>query len=407
MATPCAMYGTPLTNAQQEAQFPRLSRKGIHRHGNVIKFLQMGVGKGSNYPNEVSDDGSTIYYCESPAAADCEAMENMREQKLPVRVLLIIDINNAFDWGQGRVLDKMDSIQRNGRMYSRYVIERVGTVAVVQSLRALLGNEPRAALERAEREAATPGFHLTDCFGEIRDVVKARACDNPSAVELTLTWAALEHAMLRQSGSSPGAVDRAPSSGPTFFDRAPLKRPRPAAQCTKYRGRWFKSLLEACHAFMFDKLEVEWEYEQQTIHDADGHSYTIDFWLPGLLTYVEIKPRPPYDDEMKRCVQQCARTRRDVVLLYNTGFVTPVAGAPTGRPGYEHADGIRGIKFRFCGATKKVVMDEPVMWMERDGAVVLAKRDSYDDMGPYAPVVVSAFKETAAHKESPSEFEHD
>ena len=60
---------------------------------------------------------------------------------------------------------------------------------------------------------------------------------------------------------------------------------------TEYRGRLFRSRLEARWAVFFDNLKVRWEYEKEGF-DLDGTWYLPDFYLPHLNKWIEIKPEP-------------------------------------------------------------------------------------------------------------------
>ena len=58
---------------------------------------------------------------------------------------------------------------------------------------------------------------------------------------------------------------------------------------TEYRGRFFRSRLEARWAVFLDTLEVEWVYEREAYALRGGLAYLPDFWLPELDCWVEIK----------------------------------------------------------------------------------------------------------------------
>lgn len=65
---------------------------------------------------------------------------------------------------------------------------------------------------------------------------------------------------------------------------------------TRYKGRLFRSRLEARWAVWFDVLGVTWEYEKEGF-DVNGRWYLPDFWLPTWNRWVEIKPHTPLSDE--------------------------------------------------------------------------------------------------------------
>jgi hypothetical protein len=58
---------------------------------------------------------------------------------------------------------------------------------------------------------------------------------------------------------------------------------------TEYRGRWFRSRLEARWAVLFDLIGLPWEYELRGM-DIHGIRYLPDFVLPTVPGLVEVKP---------------------------------------------------------------------------------------------------------------------
>ena len=66
---------------------------------------------------------------------------------------------------------------------------------------------------------------------------------------------------------------------------------------TRYRGRTFRSRLEAKWAVFMDEMGVKWEYEPEGFTDERGGRYLPDFFLPDLGCFLEIKPRKPTDEE--------------------------------------------------------------------------------------------------------------
>lgn len=58
---------------------------------------------------------------------------------------------------------------------------------------------------------------------------------------------------------------------------------------TWYKGVRFRSRLEARWAVFFDHLDIRWEYESQG-YALNGRPYLVDFWLPSLSTWAEVKP---------------------------------------------------------------------------------------------------------------------
>lgn len=70
---------------------------------------------------------------------------------------------------------------------------------------------------------------------------------------------------------------------------------------TRYKGYRFRSRLEARWAVIFDAAGIEWRYEDEG-YDLGGELgwYLPDFYLPGLDTFVEVKPTPKYDEEVDK-----------------------------------------------------------------------------------------------------------
>ena len=89
---------------------------------------------------------------------------------------------------------------------------------------------------------------------------------------------------------------------------------RPRAIETRYRGRRFRSRLEARYAVLFDHLGIKWDYEPEGFELKGGFRYLPDFFLPlpggdGRSGYwVEIKPTDPTPDEVYKALALAAET---------------------------------------------------------------------------------------------------
>lgn len=57
-----------------------------------------------------------------------------------------------------------------------------------------------------------------------------------------------------------------------------------------YKGRHWRSHLEARWAVFFDKLGIVWAYEPQGYKMADGSTYLPDFLLPRHQLWAEVRP---------------------------------------------------------------------------------------------------------------------
>lgn len=75
---------------------------------------------------------------------------------------------------------------------------------------------------------------------------------------------------------------------------------------TRYKGRLFRSRLEARYAVLFDALAIPaWEYEPEGFILDSGLRYLPDFWLPidgepGSGYWIEVKPVPPAGAEVQK-----------------------------------------------------------------------------------------------------------
>jgi len=85
---------------------------------------------------------------------------------------------------------------------------------------------------------------------------------------------------------------------------------------TYYKGRYFRSRLEAKWAVFMDELNVVWEYEPEGYKNEDGECYLPDFFLPTLNCFLEIKPRKPTDSEHEKCWIAVQATSKDLFLLW-------------------------------------------------------------------------------------------
>lgn len=66
---------------------------------------------------------------------------------------------------------------------------------------------------------------------------------------------------------------------------------------TRYRGREYRSRLEARWAVAFDWCWLDAEYEKEGFV-VKNKPYLPDFWLPELEMYVEVKPTYPTEEEI-------------------------------------------------------------------------------------------------------------
>lgn len=91
---------------------------------------------------------------------------------------------------------------------------------------------------------------------------------------------------------------------------------------TIYKGRRFRSRLEARWAIFFDAIDIGWEYETEGFQISNT-KYLTDFKLLSFGStrvdlFVEIKPRKPSIDEIKKCYEVSVGTNTDMLLICGT-----------------------------------------------------------------------------------------
>jgi len=69
---------------------------------------------------------------------------------------------------------------------------------------------------------------------------------------------------------------------------------------TIYKGRRFRSRLEARWAVYFDVVGIKWEYEKEGYNLGDGIFYLPDFWLPQASMWAEVKGRELTEIEIEK-----------------------------------------------------------------------------------------------------------
>jgi hypothetical protein len=84
---------------------------------------------------------------------------------------------------------------------------------------------------------------------------------------------------------------------------------------TRYKGRKFRSRLEARWAVFFDALGVQWEYEPEGFDLGEAGYYLPDFWLPDLDCWIEVKGHDIQSEEMKKASALAVGTGKFVFIL--------------------------------------------------------------------------------------------
>ena len=70
---------------------------------------------------------------------------------------------------------------------------------------------------------------------------------------------------------------------------------------TKYNGYSFRSRAEAKWAYVFDKLNIKYLYENEGYELENGDWYLPDFYLPNHGFFIEIKGATPNQKELDKC----------------------------------------------------------------------------------------------------------
>ena len=179
----------------------------------------------------------------------------------------------------------------------------------------------------------------------------------------------------------------------------------------EHEGDEYDSLLEKRHATIMRVLGMEFCRSKPGVprfdvqlpnEDEQWHVYQPDFSVyneDGTCDIVEIKPRYPYDDEMRRCEQVARQTRARVFLLYGTHMTIPFSCKKRKNgemPSYEHAEGIRGMLFQWDNDRKTVTVRGDVGYKTVPGAAGRLYVPTEIGEASFENFVVSAAFEAAA-----------
>lgn len=91
---------------------------------------------------------------------------------------------------------------------------------------------------------------------------------------------------------------------------------------TIYKGRRFRSRLEARWAIFFDAIDIGWEYETEGF-ELGNTKYLTDFRIQSFGAnkvdlYIEIKPNKPSIEEIEKCFKVAVGTQTSVALICGT-----------------------------------------------------------------------------------------
>ena len=84
---------------------------------------------------------------------------------------------------------------------------------------------------------------------------------------------------------------------------------------TSYKGRRFRSRLEARWAVLFDARGIQWQYELEGFKTPAG-PYLPDFYLPQVSMWAEVKPDTGFDSlAANKALSVATQTDKEILLL--------------------------------------------------------------------------------------------
>jgi hypothetical protein len=84
---------------------------------------------------------------------------------------------------------------------------------------------------------------------------------------------------------------------------------------TFYKGRNFRSRLEARWAVFFDTAKIDFLYEPEGFDLGEGLFYLPDFYIPDEDIFVEVKPRKLNETERKKALLLSKHSKKPVINL--------------------------------------------------------------------------------------------
>lgn len=381
------IYGEKLSHQRKGELFGNErsdAYKGIVQRNGRVAWILVKTGAQQTYPNEVTTN--CIKYCYSTTDGKANAaMRKAHETGDAFAVKVVADKSpDTYFWGEGKVSVPQEDHEHNGRMYRRFVIVRATSEELAEDgARAAAGEEPAV-----EEEPEPPAKRAC--------IVKA---PDPALRELELQG--LQGLQgLQQLREVQGLQEGQEVQG--------LQQELKALQ-ESVHGVEFDSHLERCHAVLMSQLHIPWSRTTPTIHGislGNGRivSYTPDFIveLDGRPCLLEIKPRYPYDDELRKATGACAQLKvMPLFLFYNTEFRAPFAElwAGSGQGDYRHHDGVRAIKFTWSFELKRVVVEHDAAYAadEIEGRVSgsIDVRRVLGDQRFHLPQLLEAYRRTA------------
>lgn len=128
---------------------------------------------------------------------------------------------------------------------------------------------------------------------------------------------------------------------------------------TRYLGYRFRSRNEARWAIVLQAMGLDWAFEDQG-YLIDGEPYLVDFTLPSLRIHIEIKPKDPTPDEVRKARLLREASGWDVLIL---------AGRPWPRsyrvlPGWDDDDSYprsQLARCRRCDGLSVILQADPIV----------------------------------------------
>lgn len=279
----------------------RLTREGV--------VGMLFISANGKYPNIIKRE--TISYCFPPGPDKVVAMHRAFNEQTTFRVMISDGRPLGFNWGLAKITNTDDANRR-------YDIVRV--------------NEHPDGLQQ---ETTDDPAEATEPAVEPTTAMATMMVTTESAEPTTTTAVAQAYAI--RNGNSLEVFDR---------------------------GTRFDSALEWRTSIFLQSLGIDYiakgiPHFGVKYQDAP-HDYTPDFTIydatDGSPTDVEIKPHFPYDDELRKCEQVVAQRHTPMVLMYGEPTIACFSSEAGKHSGYQHASGMRGIRFEWDQATRRVII---------------------------------------------------
>lgn len=352
--------GARLTQARKGAIFTPFSQS--HKSGGVAVnkedesvLIKIIHGASRQYPNDVK--GTKIKYCSPPQKRYVDVIKKCNTVGSPIRVLLCAGSNGDYDNGYYFVTGEESHVSR-GKTYLRFVLER--------------------------------------CLTQKADV-STYVAPSPPTLSAPLP-------------PPPPSMDHDHDDS----DPAPPAKRMCMSTETFYNDVWYDSRLEARHGILWDKLGVTHkDHHAGSIPYTQKSSGTTHYYYPDAqlydciingekfgMVYVEIKPKYPYDEELRKCEEAVKNTRTPFLLFYGD-MCNPFGLEPEHQMKlYGHGRGTRALFFTGSGEGEGYVTEYmEVVWGydEQAKCAVLHRRKHTDDMRWAHEIVADAFKLAARH----------